>query len=120
MVLNGAIGDSEAASTLEVLNSNAQALATGNDADNRIGGGVDGFDDNYNFAIANLQLNQDTNVTATASGVLIGIVQTGDASDFLNTSSRVSGNTIGAQAIGNNAINIIGGTGVGTLSPPDL
>jgi hypothetical protein len=115
-VLNGNVGD-ETPAAIEVLNNKAQALATGNDADNRIGVGLDGFDDDYVLAAANLQINQDTSVTATASGVLVGVVQGGDGPDFTNTRVRVNGNTIGAQAIGNNAVNIVGASGVGTVSP---
>ena len=98
----------------DVLNNTAQALATGNDADNRIGGNLDG--DDHSIVIASLQVNQNgTTVTATATAMGIGVLVDSDGDGLVRSQAQVNGNLIGSQAIGNNVVNVIGGPGIGGL-----
>lgn len=94
-------------SSLGVEGNQVIASAVGNDTINSIVLNTGTFQ-HPSAAIANIQTNDGTTVSASVDGVVIGIgaLATLDANSS-NSSLRVRGNTIGATAIGNSAINVI-------------
>jgi hypothetical protein len=93
-------------SSLTVLNNQVYANATGNVADNIIGlSNLPG--DDATAALTNNQTNTGAGIIASVSGVNIGI-NAGQAGGGSTATNTVSGNSIGASAIGNAARNVIG------------
>ena len=93
----------------EVLNNNAQSLAFGNNASNRIGKDTKGNNDSG--LISNLQRNENgTSIQASIDSVGIGVLQNGGVG---SADSQVFNNSIFSQAVGNNNVNSIGGDGLG-------
>lgn len=94
-------------SSLGVEGNQVLASAVGNDSVNQLVLNTGTFQ--YPSAtIANIQTNDGTTVSANVNGVVVGIggLMTLDANSN-NSSLRVRGNTIGASAIGNSAVNVI-------------
>ena len=94
-------------SSVAVSGNMAQAQAVANDATNVLVLNSGTFQ-HPSAAIASLQTTSDTTVSATVSGVSIGIGLTSLINASSNNSSfSVTGNAVGASAIGNSGVNII-------------
>ena len=94
-------------SALSVQDNEVRAVATGNDAVNQLVLNTGTFQ-HPSAAIGNSQSNDGTTITASVTNTVIGIGESLTLNaNSTNSSFRVRGNSIGATAIGNSAINVI-------------
>ncbi|MBI1180136.1 MAG: hypothetical protein GC201_06225 [Alphaproteobacteria bacterium] len=97
-------------SSVAVSGNTVSASAVANDAENRLGL-TSGTIAHPSGVVANLQVTLGGSVSASASGVSVGIGTTGGliGGTSSNSTLSVQGNSVGASAVGNRAVNTITG-----------
>ena len=102
--LAGALDDA----ALTINGNQVLATSIANDALNVIGLDAGTSNNRPSVAVANLQTNTNQTVSSTISNVNIGVAGIGGSA---NSTTSVSGNTVGSTSIGNRSFNSIGSIG---------